>query len=67
MPEIDEFRRYEVKINLSTCAKHIEDCEGWWSSGAQWQSTGGSSQRYLGSDSQWLLAFSLPSILSHNI
>ena len=29
MPEIDEFRRYEVKINLSTCAKHIEDCEGW--------------------------------------
>ena len=45
-----EIRCYEAKII------HIEDCEGWWLSAvvAQWQNTGGSSQRCPGFDS-WRL------------
>ena len=44
--------RNEVKIELVVV----------WRSWAQWQSTGSSSQRCPGSNSQWLLAFSLSSI-----
>ena len=43
----------------STCAMHIEDCEGWWLPGCC-----GSSQRCPGFDSQWLPAFSAFSVFA---
>ena len=51
----------------NTCAVHIEDC-GCPAVVAQWQSTGGSSQRCPGFDSWRLLAFShFPLFLLHTI
>ena len=50
----------------TTCAVHIEDCEagGCLAVMTQWQSTGGSSQKCLGFNSQRLTAFSLSLIFA---
>ena len=55
-----------VRLRHSVPPACAEGCDGWWLSSCQWQSTGGSSQRYPGFDSRRLSAFSLSSI-SHNI
>ena len=52
MLEVNEFRCYEAKIEVGGHLTVV----------GQWQSTGGSSQRSPGLDSQRLPAFSLPSI-----
>ena len=54
-------------MGLRQSVLHIEDCRGCLAVVAQWQSTGGSSQRCSGFDSQRLPAFRFPLFLPHNI
>ena len=65
--EINEFRFYEAKIEESEKAGSIHRGSihrGCPAVVAQWQSTGGSSQRCPGFDSRRLLAFPLSSIFA---
>ena len=75
MVEIKEFRCYEVKMEESekpgshreSNPGHIQRIVrvgGCLAVMTQWQSTGGSSQRCPGFDSQQLPSFSLPSIFT---